>query len=302
VIDAPAEPAEPVALQEVARLALTALEEIRPQNMGRLVYPAITGLREALGIDAAQPPPPPAEQQGAEPVAEVCSGWALHWAGNEPLATLLARHPNVRIGTKLYAAQPPQPVQPPTVKDSLTVAPAEPAEPVAHVGDSAFEGWFQGYRPGLRVLKQMLRDAYAAGMSDPTAAQPPQPVQPRSDGMPASTDERKLRRMYAVRVNMPNLYMDDGEASGSEHGISIDFMREPVADIAAKVLALEVARYECRKPRDSGCWCARCDMEHNVTRTRMSVCDKCGDKRCPRAEDHRNECRETPNAGAKAPT
>lgn len=49
------------------------------------------------------------------------------------------------------------------------------------------------------------------------------------------------------------------------------------------------------KPTDPGCWCARCDMEHNVTRTRMSVCDKCGDKRCPRAGDHRDECRMTPN-------
>jgi hypothetical protein len=46
------------------------------------------------------------------------------------------------------------------------------------------------------------------------------------------------------------------------------------------------------KPRDPGCWCARCDMEHNVKRTRMSVCPECGDKRCPRAEDHRNKCGE----------
>jgi hypothetical protein len=67
----------------------------------------------------------------------------------------------------------------------------------------------------------------------------------RADGMPSSADERKLRRMYAVRVGMPGLYTDDGEASGSQHGISIDFMREPVADVVAKVLALEVARYEC---------------------------------------------------------
>jgi hypothetical protein len=50
------------------------------------------------------------------------------------------------------------------------------------------------------------------------------------------------------------------------------------------------------KPKDPGCWCARCDMEHNVTRTRMSVCNQCGDKRCPRAEDHRNECSKAPNA------
>ena len=70
---------------------------------------------------------------------------------------------------------------------------------------------------------------------------------------------------------------------------------EPVADIDAKLRALNLARAVCFLPRDPGCWCARCDMEHNVTRTRMSVCNQCGDKRCPRAEDHRNECHETPN-------
>lgn len=74
----------------------------------------------------------------------------------------------------------------------------------------------------------------------------------RGDGMPISADERRLRRMYAARVGMPGLYMDDGEASGQEHGISIDFMREPVADIAAKVMALEVARYECNKTPNVG--------------------------------------------------
>ena len=52
------------------------------------------------------------------------------------------------------------------------------------------------------------------------------------------------------------------------------------------------------KPKHPGCWYARCDMEHNVTRTRMGVCDKCSDKRCPRAEDHRDECRVTPNVEA----
>lgn len=36
-------------------------------------------------------------------------------------------------------------------------------------------------------------------------------------------------------------------------------------------------------------------MEHNVIRSRMSLCPECGDKRCPRAEDHRNECSKTPN-------
>lgn len=69
----------------------------------------------------------------------------------------------------------------------------------------------------------------------------------RDDGMPGDPDERALRRLLAVRVAMPHTYYDDGEASGQEHGISIDFMREPVADIEAKLLALNVARIECNK-------------------------------------------------------
>jgi hypothetical protein len=69
----------------------------------------------------------------------------------------------------------------------------------------------------------------------------------RDDGMPGDPDERHLRRLLAVRVGMPGTYYDDGEAHGTEHGISIDFMREPVAHIDAKLRALNVARYECSK-------------------------------------------------------
>lgn len=71
------------------------------------------------------------------------------------------------------------------------------------------------------------------------------PPDQRPDGMPASADERYLRRLLAGRVAMPHTYTDDGEAQGQEHGISIDFMREPVADIDAKLRALNVARMEC---------------------------------------------------------
>lgn len=67
----------------------------------------------------------------------------------------------------------------------------------------------------------------------------------RDDGMPARAPERYLRRLLAYRVSLPHAYYDDGEAHGAEHGISIDFMREPVADIDAKLRALNVARAEC---------------------------------------------------------
>jgi hypothetical protein len=68
--------------------------------------------------------------------------------------------------------------------------------------------------------------------------------QERGDGMPASADERHLRRLLAVRLGIPGAYYDEGEAQGAQHGISIDFMREPVADIEAKLRALNVARAE----------------------------------------------------------
>ena len=81
-------------------------------------------------------------------------------------------------------------------------------------------------------------------------AHPPHPdAEPRADGMPSSADERHLRRLLAVRIGMPQAYYDDGEAQGTEHGIQIDFMREPVADIDAKLRALNVARYETHPPR-----------------------------------------------------
>lgn len=57
--------------------------------------------------------------------------------------------------------------------------------------------------------------------------------------------ERHLRRLLAVLSGIPLLYLDDGEASGTEHGITIDFMRESPADLDAKLRALMVARTIC---------------------------------------------------------
>lgn len=78
------------------------------------------------------------------------------------------------------------------------------------------------------------------------------PPKVRDDGMPSSAPERTLRRLLASRVAMPHTYFDDGEAQGQEHGITIDFMREPVADIDAKLRALNVARIECGEPSNVG--------------------------------------------------
>lgn len=81
-------------------------------------------------------------------------------------------------------------------------------------------------------------DAARAALSEPA----PGVGATRDDGMPARAPERYLRRLLAYRVSLPHAYYDDGEAHGTEYGISIDFMREPVADIDAKLRALNVAR------------------------------------------------------------
>ena len=97
-------------------------------------------------------------------------------------------------------------------------------------------------------------------------------LETRADGMPASANERHLRRLLAARVSMPHTYYDDGEAQGSEHGIVIDFMREPVADIDAKLRALTVARHECSRPAFNPAaecsptltQCPRCNNPHHA--------------------------------------
>ena len=66
------------------------------------------------------------------------------------------------------------------LRAALASAPAQPvAEPApsatAHVGDSLFESWFSEYNPALRGTKQLMRDAYAAGMGDPKAQPSPTP-------------------------------------------------------------------------------------------------------------------------------
>lgn len=74
-------------------------------------------------------------------------------------------------------------------------------------------------------------------------------AEPVADKTERLRDEHVLRRLLALRSGIPHLYLDDGEAQGEEQGIRIDFMREPVADLEVKLLALNAARMECREPQ-----------------------------------------------------
>ncbi len=47
------------------------------------------------------------------------------------------------------------------------------------------------------------------------------------------------------------------------------------------------------------CWCETCDTSLHGTRTRMSLCPLCGNKRCPKATRHDNDCTGSNEPGQK---
>lgn len=70
----------------------------------------------------------------------------------------------------------------------------------------------------------------------------------RADGMPASREERQLRRLLcAAYEHMP--YMDDGEAQGQ----TLDWMRCSVAEIQQRIRAINWFKYqETKKEIENG--------------------------------------------------
>ena len=130
------------------------------------------------------------------------------------------------------------------------LVPVVPTPEMLHCAEMWDDGFPGAWSRALAAAPAPEADHFpAAGKLVEVA--PAQAKQPRPFGggsLPTSAAERHLRRLLAVRVGMPHTYFDDGEAQGNEHGISIDFMREPVEHIDAKLRALNVARAECAKP------------------------------------------------------
>jgi hypothetical protein len=47
------------------------------------------------------------------------------------------------------------------------------------------------------------------------------------------------------------------------------------------------------------CNCLTCQKDENRLFWGMTLCSKCGNKRCPHANDHRNECTNSNESGQK---
>lgn len=84
--------------------------------------------------------------------------------------------------------------------------------------------------------------------------------------------------------------MLDGMAMLKGHRSREDAQREPAPSLSG-ILASRRPNVLAWGPHYRAvCWCAKCDLMESVLPSRMSLCPECGDKRCPRAEDHRADC------------
>lgn len=104
---------------------------------------------------------------------------------------------------------------------------------------------------------------------------------------------RELRRLHA-RVQELEAQMAAIGAGGVEplrRQAGPDLARLTARGAAAWAGVDPQALREGREIHQPACWCETCDIAANSgLRSRMSLCPQCGDKRCPRAQQHDNPC------------
>lgn len=88
---------------------------------------------------------------------------------------------------------------------------------------------------------------------------------------------------------------DDGEPTDDERIMAIEGIHscERCGDEGWFVGEMGITRCACgqigNSPANPGCWCRTC-RPVAINDMRFVVCPDCGNKRCPRANDHRNSC------------
>jgi hypothetical protein len=83
-------------------------------------------------------------------------------------------------------------------------------------------------------------------------------------------------------------------------GMPVRNADESLSEASLAIAALDAALSQQAAPaepvaswlplKSPECWCRACDLASNPIATRMSVCPRCGDKRCTRAAHHDNAC------------
>lgn len=102
-------------------------------------------------------------------------------------------------------------------------------------------GWYTGHLCRISCTRCGYKSPAAGSVAEAIALHNPIAVAVR-EAAELRADDKALRKLIAVRSGIPHPYMDDGEASGGEFGIDIDFIRDSVSEISEKLRAIGSAR------------------------------------------------------------
>lgn len=194
------------------------------------------------------------DSEPAAPVAEVVSIYGDHEAFGEREIRPLVGIQQMPYGTKLYRhAQ--QPVVPQDVLEAL--------QKVARIrlDLNDFDGDRRGIADCLGYAEEALIEVVNRRAAMLHAGNSPA----QSDCCPAQNS------VAPAQSPIDHGYRPGCECSGCKATARI------CADLSAN------------SPANPGCWCRTC-RPVVINDMRFVVCPKCGNKRCPRANDHRNAC------------
>lgn len=68
-------------------------------------------------------------------------------------------------------------------------------------------------------------------------------------------------------------------------------------DVSRAALSAGFASAAQAQINGGACWCNQCIKASNRLAWHMVVCPDCGNKRCPKANDHRNACTNSNDTG-----
>jgi len=182
-------------------------------------------------------------------------------------------------------------------------------EPVAWVEQSGIDWLTSSKRDPTAYLKTMLSKRKGGLSTVPLYTAPPaaQPAPTQVDITIEDDDALSYLRDMVVQsdgeLTPIRLLVGDGHSGRGLYIASADYPDEGAIKIADVADTPPAARPE---PRPVGCECHRCIKEHDLrmpgrlyplNATKMILCPTCGNKRCPKASDHRLDCTDSNESG-----
>jgi len=242
-------------------------------------------------------------QQHGEPVGEVFTMELLDGSGEVRPHALLTRP--LPAGTKLYTAPPPSQASMTVPSDDLSTLQSLLSWAEAqiclheetHRGGAIWEicdqcgaKWAddEGGKPEFQWPQPIVKARALLSSYTPTASN----TEPAADRIDWNEISRRglLKRINQEIMHPLGLAVYRDTDTGASGGalVSPDGAFHYADDAQAQPNAQD-------RENAARCWCETC-RPITMSDSRMILCPECGDKRCPRAKDHRNAC-----AVARAP-